>query len=242
MRPAPPGSLEDVRQHEHRHVATNAVTLAGYLHQLRGHRVLRLWIAVVELQRVRPARKVRVAAVSQHAILSLARHPGVVLRFALQIGDGAGNVVVRMALNPGMIETGVIRHEIEHQPKAARPEAIAQPRQCGVTAQAFVGRVAGDGKPGPRDVVFAKIGQRVLELAPPIRMAARHALAGGPRLPYAQHPDPIESQRREPVQVAVGNVVQCGRAAEVTGKLCQEDPGVDLEQRGILHAKNDIKP
>src|SRR5215831_5215584 len=35
-----PGALEDLRQHEHRHVAAYSITLAGDFHKLSGHGLL----------------------------------------------------------------------------------------------------------------------------------------------------------------------------------------------------------
>ena len=64
---AAPGALEHIGQDEHRHVAANAVALAGDPDELADHRLLRRRIAVVELQRVGPAGEIRVAAIGQDA-------------------------------------------------------------------------------------------------------------------------------------------------------------------------------
>src|SRR5499433_3401663 len=70
-RPSPPGPLEDVRQDEHGHVAADAVALASNPEQLADHRLLRGRIAVVELQRVRPAVEVRVTAIGDDSLAPL---------------------------------------------------------------------------------------------------------------------------------------------------------------------------
>ena len=57
--------------------------------QLADHRFLRRRVAVVELQRVGPAREVRIAAVGQQQIAALALDPGVVLRRPGQVQFGA---------------------------------------------------------------------------------------------------------------------------------------------------------
>ena len=62
-----PGALEDFGQDEHRHVAAHAVALPRDALQLAEQRVLQRGIAVVELQRVGPAREVRVAPVGEDA-------------------------------------------------------------------------------------------------------------------------------------------------------------------------------
>ena len=103
-RPAPPGPLEDVGQDEHGHVAAHPVTLSGDLQQLADHRLLRGRIAVVELQRVRPAGEVRVAPIGQDQVAPLPLDPRVVLRRLRQVELGPGDVVLRVVLHPGMIQ------------------------------------------------------------------------------------------------------------------------------------------
>ena len=63
-----PGSLEYVRQKQHRHVAAHTVTLAGDRDQLVDAHPLQLGIGIVELQGVGPAREIGVAAISQGGI------------------------------------------------------------------------------------------------------------------------------------------------------------------------------
>src|SRR6516162_8034046 len=60
-----PGSFKDLRQRQHGHVASEAVTLVGNLDQLADHRFLRGRVAIVELNGVRPAGKVWVASVGK---------------------------------------------------------------------------------------------------------------------------------------------------------------------------------
>ena len=100
LRPPSPRPLEHLRQQEHRHVAAHAVTLSGNLHQCRDHRPLRRGIAVVELQRIRPAREERIAPVRQNHVTFGACNPRVVLRRALEIGLSSGNVSTRGRLVP----------------------------------------------------------------------------------------------------------------------------------------------
>ena len=60
-----PGPFKDFRQDKHGHIAAHAVALPCDLQELADHRFLRGRVAVVELQGVRPAREIRIAAVSQ---------------------------------------------------------------------------------------------------------------------------------------------------------------------------------
>ncbi len=113
-----PGPFEYVRQDQHGHVAAHAVALPGDLHQFAGHRFLRGGVGVVELQRVGPAGKIRITAMGEQQIAALAFDPGVVLRCAGQVNFGAPDEIVRMILDPGVIEPHVIGHEVEHEPQA----------------------------------------------------------------------------------------------------------------------------
>src|SRR4029453_839200 len=87
-----PCPFEDIRQHEHRHVAPDAVTLAGDLDQLADYRLLCRGVGVVELHSVRPSREVRVAAVGQEQVALLSLDPGVVLRRPGQVQFRPANV------------------------------------------------------------------------------------------------------------------------------------------------------
>jgi hypothetical protein len=69
-----------------------------------------------------------------------------------------------------MIRRRVIGDEIEHQPQAAIPEALTDPRQCGVAAQTGMHCVARDRESRAGDVLLAQIGQRLLKLVTPLRV------------------------------------------------------------------------
>ena len=72
-------------------------------------------------------------------------------------------------------------------------------------------------KPGAGDVLLAQVGQRLLELPAPLRVAARDLLRRRPGLPDAQEPDPVEPHLGQAVQLGVRNVVQRGGAAQRRG-------------------------
>ena len=201
--------------------------------QLADHGFLRGRVAVVELQRVRPAGEVRIAPVGQQQIALLALDPGVVLRRTRQVQFRAGDVILGMILHPGMIQARVIGDEVEQQPQAALAEPLAQPGQRGIASELIVHRVAGDGETGTGDVLLAQVGQRLLKFSAPLRVAARDPLPCRTGLPDAQEPDPVEAHLGQAVQLGVRNVVQRGRPAECLGQFRQPDAGVDLIQRGI---------
>ena len=129
LRAGSPGPLEDLRQDQHGHVATQAVTLPGNLFQNADHGLLRRRIAVVELQRIGPAGKVGIAPVRQEQIALRALDPGIVFGGLGQVEFGPRDVVFGVLVHPGVIEAGMIGDEIEHQLEAPllEPRSAAAP-------------------------------------------------------------------------------------------------------------------
>ena len=226
-----PGALEHLGQGEHRHVAAHAVALAGDLQQFPDHGFLRGGVAVVELQGVRPAGEVRIAAMGQEQVPLLPLDPGVVLRLPAQALLRPRDKVLRVALHPGVIQPHVIRDEVEHQLQAAPREPLAQPRQRRVASEVGRDGIGGDRESGAADVRLAQVRQRLLEFPPPLAVLARHPPAGLARTPHAQQPDPVEARAAPAVQLGVRNVVERGRPPQRTGQLRQPDARVDLVER-----------
>ena len=152
-RPAP-GPLEHIRQHEHGHVAAHAVALPGDAQQFPDHRLLKRRIGVVELQRVRPAREVRVAPVREDPVARGAGDPREVRRRQGEVLLRAADEVLGVLVDPGMVQGHVIGHEVEHQPEAARPQPLAEPGEGRVASQGVRHGVPGDGESGAGDVVL----------------------------------------------------------------------------------------
>jgi len=159
--------------------------------------------------------------------------PDVVLGGSGQVQFGTVDIVLGVRLDPGMIDGRVIRHEVEHQPEATLPQAPAQLGQRLVASQAGIDGVAGDREPGAGDVVVGQVGQGVQEFPAPLRVGARHLPPGRAGLPDAQQPHPVEPQVGHPVERAVGDVGQGGRAPEGARHFAQPDPGIDLVEGGI---------
>jgi hypothetical protein len=142
--------FEHVGEHQHGHVAAHTVALTSDLHQFRDHGALGGWIAVIELQRVGPARKVRIPPVSEHALSLRSCDPRIVLRRASQVSFGALHVVLGVLVHPGMIQTGVVGHEIEEQPQAAHTEPLAETAERRIASEVIVDDVVGDREPRTR--------------------------------------------------------------------------------------------
>src|SRR5436190_1372657 len=114
-----PGSLEDLRQDQHGHVAAHAVALPGDAHELLDHRVLKRRVAVVELQGVGPTSKVRIAAVGQQQVAALALDPDIIRRRSGLVPFGPGDVVLGMTLDPRVIQARFTR-----LPHAQEPDPV----------------------------------------------------------------------------------------------------------------------
>ena len=138
-----PGTLKDVRQNEHRHVAAHSVTLAGDFHQLAGHRFLRGRVAIVELKSVRPARKVRIAPVGKNQVALFALYPGIVLRRSRQVQFGSGDEIVGVILDPGVIRGHVVWDKIEQQLQSAFLQPLSQTGERRVATEIAMDDVVG---------------------------------------------------------------------------------------------------
>jgi hypothetical protein len=63
-----------------------------------------------------------------------------------------------MILDPGVVEPGVVGHEVEHQAEISRAQPLAQTGEGGVSAEVAMDGVAGDREARARDVVVREVG------------------------------------------------------------------------------------
>ena len=63
-----------------------------------------------------------------------------------------------------------------------------------------------------------QVGQRLLEFAPPLGIAARDLLRARTGLPDAEEPDPVEAHLGQPIELGVGNVVERRGTCPVAAK------------------------
>src|SRR5262245_27870659 len=111
--PSSPGSSKHIRQDQHCHIATDAIALPGNSQQLSNHGFLSCRVAVVELKRVGPTRKVRIASIGQKQFAFFALGPRIIMRLASEVKLTAKNVVFGMILHPRMIGAGVVGNKIQ---------------------------------------------------------------------------------------------------------------------------------
>ena len=111
-----PGTLKDLGQHQHRHIAAQSVAPIGKIEEDGDHRILQGGIGIVELQSVAPTIKIRIAAMSKDLLLAIIQsESSVVLRRGGDIVGGALYEIIGMLVDPGMVESHVVRDKIEHQ-------------------------------------------------------------------------------------------------------------------------------
>ena len=153
--------------------------------------------------------KYGIAAVGQDQRAALRLHATVVLRRARQVALAAVDEVVGVLVDPRMIRRHVVGDEVEHQLQAALAQPLAQAGQRRVAAEVAMHGVAGDREAGAGDVLVAQVGQRLLELAAPLRVArARSRCAAGPVCQTLSNQTQSKPSSRQPVELGVGDVVQ----------------------------------
>ena len=220
----PPGPLEDLRQDEHRHVAADAVALAGDPPELAEHRLLEGRVAVVQLERVRPAVEVRVAPVRQDARALARLHAAVVLGLRGELLLRPGHEEVRVLGHPGVVRRHVVRDEVEDEAQAATLQALAEPGERRVAAEVLVDPVVLDAKQEPQTSSSRKSGRTRRYSASHSGFDRETRRAASPGLPDAEEPDEVEPVRGQPVELRVGDVVERGLCAPARPRAPRAGP------------------
>src|SRR5205823_9477693 len=116
-----PGPLEHVVQQQHDHVAANPITTPGERLQQFSHGGARVGAAIIQLYGVNPGGEVRVFAMGEPATASL--------RSGGESSRGLGrslNEKFRPLNNPRVVESEVIRHEVEQQAQSVCVKFVAE--------------------------------------------------------------------------------------------------------------------
>ena len=206
---------------------------AGDAVQFADQRLLQRDVAVVQLQRVRPSREVRISPVREDARRAGHVHACPVLRRGRDLRLGALDEELRVRLHPHVVGRDVVRHEVQHQPEPSTTEAVAQSRERLVAAEVGVHVVVLDREAGPGHVRIPEVGQDAVVLGQPLGVGCRHPACGLTRLPHAEEPDEVEAVVREPIELRIRHVVERRLPAERGTQFRQADARVDLEQRRI---------
>ena len=233
-----PGLLEHLRQDEHRHVAADAVALARDALELAEHRLLQGRVAVVQLERVRPAVEVGIAPVSKDARALLRLGAAVVLGLRGELLFRSRDEEVRVLDHPAVVRRHVVRDEVEDEAQATTLEAPAETGERLVPAEVLVDPVVPDGEAGAGNVLLAEVGKDAVVLGEPLGVRPRDAPCGLAGLPDAEEPDEVEPVRGQPVELRVGDVVERRLSPQRGREFREPDPRVDLEERGIPRCRH----
>ena len=213
-----PRPLEDVVQHQHRHVAANTVALVGDPAERGDHRRPQLDREGVQLHDVGPRGEVGIPAVRQDAVSDAHERAGIALHVVVAPEDE----VLRVRRRPRMIGRDVVRHEVEDQFQAATLERLSRRCEATVATELAGNLVLADAVRRADDVGACEVGQRTLEALHEPLVSKRDLDAGRASFPDPHQPDRIEPELRDRVPLLDRHV------GEADAQLAQPDPGVDL--------------
>ena len=170
-----PGARDHVGQQQHRHVAADAVAAFGDRAAARPvMRLAQAGVAVVELERVRPAGEVGIAAVGQDRAGPVPRRRHARRSSAAR---GPGRPRCRRCSTPGARSTQgwsrrrVVGHEVEQQLEAAPRQPLAQAARARRRRRSRRGPGRPDGERRAGDVLVAQVGQLAKALVAQRRVA-----------------------------------------------------------------------
>ena len=216
----PPGPLEDVVRHEHRHVAADAVALGCEGPERRRHGVSEAGREGVELDDVRPGGEVRVAAVRDDDVADADERR----RLALEVRLVAPDEVLRVVSQPRMVGRDMVGNEVEDQPEPVPGERLAGDRQPLGAAEASVRDVVADAVRRADDVGRREVGQGTPEALEERRVLESD---GDPRrapLPHTHQPDGIEPERGDRLPLGVRDASEIDRSCPPAGSAHRARP------------------
>ena len=230
-----PGTGENIAQDEHRHVAADAVTSRGDGLEHTEHRLAGRSGAVIELDGVSPGGRVRVFAVGQP---TNARN--CLLAEGFRGRDRALHEQLRSRGQPGMIETHVVRNEIEQQAQSVFAKFLPENLEAFVATQGGRDVIISNGIRRAADIRFAPPGQRLIVGATQLRvrqrLGARQRSAG----PNPHQPDMSEAEPPPFGEFNFRHIGQCDLSARSLGQLAQPAPGIDFVKEGSQSSKDHV--
>src|SRR5688572_8836151 len=185
-----------------------------------------LGIEVVQLRDVAPRGKVRIAPAGHQRSARLAKivgsKPAVVVR--------SEHVSIGMRLDPGMVEGGMVRNEVHHQPQSARMEGLPRGVESVPSAHAFIGHIRRYAVWGARHVVRPPAGQHAVVLCAQLRVRLRKLTSERTALPHTHQVDEIETLRGQAVPHGIRDAAERDDPAGLAGQALQPGPCGDFEQ------------
>jgi dipeptidyl aminopeptidase/acylaminoacyl peptidase len=223
-----PTTGKNIVEEEHGHITPNTVAVIGDIAQLGDASGAKSGEEMIELGDIPPGRIVRIFGESDEA-RALRGIGGIKERGILrEILRGALDVEFGMFAQPGMIERGVIRDEVQVQDHAAGVQFSAHEIERGPGADARIGNVGDDGVRRTDHVVGFPAGERAIELWSVRGIFQLEAAGFGAALPQTHEPDDVETLPGQGIPFCVGNVGELDIPAEARGKLFEPSVGIDF--------------
>ena len=141
------------------------------------------------------------------------------------------DVELRVISHPSMIQTRVVRHEVEQEPHAAVAKSLPNSRQRRLVAEIRIQRVILDGERRSVDIRVREVGKDFLVVPSASRVGHCNLTTERPGLPNAEQPDPVKAAARDPIEVRVLNVVKRCPSPEPLAELVEADPRRNLVER-----------
>ena len=228
--PRAPGALEDRVQHEHGHVAADAVALPGDLRDRLDHRLPEPRLKGVELEHIGPRREEGVPAAGKHLSARLDEGRRIVPRV---VGVPLDEVF-RVIADPGVVRSDVVGHEIEDEPHAALCERFPGCCEPLRTAEVPIDDVAAHAV-GRADIVLRReVGKGAAEVLEEPLVSHGDLDPGGAPLPDAHEPDGVKAVSGDGIPLLRRNRGEIHRPLVFPAQISQPDPGVDLVDDRVL--------
>ena len=137
---ATPGAFENGIQKQHRHIATHAVALRGYIQERLYDRFSQPELEGVELQDIRPCGKVWILSARVNDLIDL----NVETRIVLEVLSGSVNEELWVLAGSGVIGSHMIGYEVQQKPDIPSSQFSARLGETCTASEMLVNHVAAD--------------------------------------------------------------------------------------------------
>jgi len=225
-----PGTREDVVHHEHRHVAADTVALIGDLAERVHDCGTQCGRERVELHDVWPRRKIRIATERVDVPAHLDERSWI----GREVGRGSLDEQLGTGARPRVVGGDVVRHEVEHEAKAAARERVASGAKTGRAAEVRVDDVFPDAIGRADHILRAVAGERFGEARAQRRVRHGDVHAGRAARPDAHEPYRVEASLGDHVPTRLGDRPEVDPTVRVGAEPFQPRPRFYLEEEWVL--------
>ena len=228
-----PGPFEDFGQHEHRHVAADAVGVLGQRLQLADHGPACFGLGIVELRDVGPRRKIRVAAARDEPHALVRRDGPKSRRITPYRLLRCVDEPIGVRGDPWMIEPDVIRDEIDDQLHPSRMELGAHLVQLLHRPDVRIRLVRRNAVRGADDSVGPPAGKHAIVCGQQARVRERDLPAERAAPPHAHQVDCVHAAVAKGIPLFVGHRPERDPPAVAARQRLQPGPGIDFVEMRV---------